>query len=45
MSHSHVDSPGIDDFNDDSGFLSDQGKVFGSRMFPMGDFYDFIPLI
>ena len=29
-----MDSPGIADFNDDSGFLSDQGKVFGSRMFP-----------
>ena len=29
MSHNHVDSPGIADFNDDSGFLSDQGKIKG----------------
>merc|ERR1712137_1063876 len=29
MNHSHVDSPGISDFNDDSGFLSDQGQESG----------------
>ena len=28
MNHNHVDSPGISDFNDDSGFLSDQGNFF-----------------